>query len=67
MKISTKPIFPEEYVVKYWYRDDVSGFHKQSALSLYTSSKGAHEKVEKFALKALSGLSDVTIVSVVYQ
>lgn len=67
MQISTKAVFPEEYVVKYWYRDDVSGFHKQSTLSLYTSSKSAHKAIEKFALKALSRLSDVTIVSVIYQ
>jgi hypothetical protein len=67
MKISTKPVFPEEYVVKYWYKDEVSGFHKQSTLSLYTSSKSAHKKIEKFALKILNKLSDVTIVNVTYQ
>lgn len=67
MLVSIRPTLPEEYLVKYWYKDDDSGYYKQGLLTVYASSKGAHEYVEKFALKALREVSNVRVISVTYQ
>ena len=67
MLISTKPIYSEEYKVKYWYKDTEDNFHKQGEIRLWTSSRSSHKQVEKFTRNYLGNLADLRIISVTYQ
>ena len=67
MKVSDSPHgATETYTVKFWYRNS-QGFVDQAKKDFYSTSRAAHDKVEKFAIKMLTKFyKDVKIISITY-
>ena len=68
MKISeTAKGMTEEYVVKFWYKND-EGYFRQSEKSFYCNSKAAHKQIEKYAQKVLTKeYKEYRMIAITYQ
>ena len=67
MKVSESPYgMSESYSVKFWCTNE-SGFDTQIEETFYSTSKGAHKKLELFAMKKLSEVyKNVRIITISY-
>ncbi len=68
MKVSESPYgMPESYVVQFWYENE-EGVYRQLEETLYSNSKDAHSKIEKYCSKVLSKFyKNFKIISIIHQ
>jgi hypothetical protein len=63
-----KQVPTEEYVVKFWVKDQETGLSEQREESIYLFSKGKHAAAERAVYSTYRKLGlPITIISVKYQ